>query len=276
MKRLSFLSPRKKPRGSGHLSALSATVSPPLSKNNDSSSEATDETSNSSVVASVVCLDDYHVSDHEETSPLATILIRNVDDSDAQASRDEEQFAQATPFNEVLSTMMSLLPGGSFYDCRRDGADNTYHGNGTLCDEQVASAHHDSEILVVQGKSIEDEAIVNDLQDVGGNDGADRSDGKPSIVELSLTSSTLSTLGSPEFERATCGELPPGLKKLQDFVSNEMGNCSANFTELARDAVTGMNDIQNGNCIMDMVNDDDDSLDRVKSIKTASGSVYSV
>lgn len=260
MKRLSLLSAKKKPRGPSHLSAVSNTSSPPpCDKNNDNSSEATEETSKSSC----------SVCDHEETSPLATIIIRNVDDSGAHASlKEKREVAQATPFNVVVSTMMTMLRGGSVRDSRGNGADTTGHGSESLYD------YHDSEILVVDGKSNEDGVIVNDSEDdVRENDGATRSDGKPGVVELSPTSSTVSTMGVPVSERATGG----GLKTLRNFVSNEVGNCSANLFELARDAMTGMNEIQNGNCLLDLMTDDDSiPVDRMKSIETTSGSVYSV
>lgn len=253
MKRLSLLSAKKKPRGPSHLSAVSNTASPPpCDKNNDNSSEATEETSKSSV-----CY-------HEET-----IIIRNVDDSGAHASlKEKREVAQATPFNVVVSTMMTMLRGGSVRDSRGNGADTTGHGSESLYD------YHDSEILVVDGKSNEDGVIVNDSEDdVRENDGATRSDGKPGVVELSPTSSTVSTMGVPVSERATGG----GLKTLRNFVSNEVGNCSANLFELARDAMTGMNEIQNGNCLLDLMTDDDSiPVDRMKSIETTSGSVYSV
>lgn len=253
MKRLSLLSAKKKPRGPSHLSAVSNTSSPPpCDKNNDNSSEATEETSKSSV-----CY-------HEET-----IIIRNVDDSGAHASlKEKREVAQATPFNVVVSTMMTMLRGGSVRDSRGNGADTTGHGSESLYD------YHDSEILVVDGKSNEDGVIVNDSEDdVRENDGATRSDGKPGVVELSPTSSTVSTMGVPVSERATGG----GLKTLRNFVSNEVGNCSANLFELARDAMTGMNEIQNGNCLLDLMTDDDSiPVDRMKSIETTSGSVYSV
>ena len=262
MKRLSLLSPKRKPRASSsHLSAPSNTVSPPLCEiNKDNSSDATGETSNSSVVSDRC----------EESSPLATIIIRNVVDSDAQASRNEkEEDAQAPSFNAVLSKMMAMLCGESLHDSRGRGADTTGHVKDSLCD------YHDSEILVVGGRLNEDGVIVNDSQDdVCENDGPYRSDGKPSIVVLSPTSSTVSSIDVPVFERVTgCGVLPPGLKKVKDFVDTEVGNCSNNFSEVTQAAKAGMNEMKHGNCLMDLTEDDST---RLKSIETESGSVYSV